>query len=196
MPRRVGRPARRGRLAPARRRARRPRHPRVLRRDRPRDVPRSTTSTSPTTSSSATGSVHVQTHHGTPLKHMGLDLQRVRDAGAAGWTSTSCSGGSPAGTTASAPTRTPPRSGSACTRARTRRSRSATRATTCSPTPRRRTSPRVRAALGIAPGQTAVLYAPTHREYEEGYVPRLDLARLVDGARAGPRRPRAAALLL
>jgi CDP-glycerol glycerophosphotransferase len=34
--------------------------------------------------------------------------------------------------------------------------------------------------VGIEPGRTVVLYAPTHREYEEGYVPRLDLARLVD----------------
>ena len=39
---------------------------------------------------------------------------------------------------------------------------------------------RVRAELGIAPGQTAVLYAPTHREYQPGYVPVLDLARLAD----------------
>jgi CDP-glycerol glycerophosphotransferase len=37
-----------------------------------------------------------------------------------------------------------------------------------------------RAALRIGPRQTAVLYAPTHREYEERYVPRLDLARLAD----------------
>jgi CDP-glycerol glycerophosphotransferase (TagB/SpsB family) len=43
---------------------------------------------------------------------------------------------------------------------------------------------RVRASLGIAPGQTAVLYAPTHREYEEAYVPRLDLGRLA--AALGP----------
>ncbi|GGR81148.1 MULTISPECIES: CDP-glycerol glycerophosphotransferase family protein [Streptomyces] len=41
----------------------------------------------------------------------------------------------------------------------------------------------VRAArerLGIAPGQTAVLYAPTHRDYEAGFTPRLDLAALAD----------------
>jgi CDP-glycerol glycerophosphotransferase (TagB/SpsB family) len=35
-----------------------------------------------------------------------------------------------------------------------------------------------RASLGIADGRTTVLYAPTHRDYEEGYVPKLDLARL------------------
>ncbi|MEA2431742.1 MAG: CDP-glycerol glycerophosphotransferase, partial [Thermoleophilaceae bacterium] len=35
---------------------------------------------------------------------------------------------------------------------------------------------RVRAELGIEPGQTAVLYAPTHREYHDDYVPMLDVA--------------------
>ncbi|WP_193782855.1 CDP-glycerol glycerophosphotransferase family protein, partial [Streptomyces sp. E5N91] len=41
----------------------------------------------------------------------------------------------------------------------------------------------VRAArerLGIAPGRRAVLYAPTHRDYEAGWTPRLDLAALAD----------------
>jgi CDP-glycerol glycerophosphotransferase len=41
----------------------------------------------------------------------------------------------------------------------------------------------VRAArerLGIAPGRKAVLYAPTHRDYEAGFTPRLDLAALAD----------------
>ncbi|MGW2492286.1 CDP-glycerol glycerophosphotransferase family protein [Streptomyces sp. NPDC001606] len=41
----------------------------------------------------------------------------------------------------------------------------------------------VRAArerLGIPPGKTAVLYAPTHRDYEAGFTPRLDLAALAD----------------
>ncbi|KIE28926.1 transferase [Streptomyces sp. MUSC 125] len=37
-----------------------------------------------------------------------------------------------------------------------------------------------RARLGIAPGKTAVLYAPTHRDYEAGFAPRLDLAALAD----------------
>jgi CDP-glycerol glycerophosphotransferase len=43
---------------------------------------------------------------------------------------------------------------------------------------------RVRAQLGIEPGQTAVLYTPTHREYRAGYVPTLDLAAVAD--RLGP----------
>lgn len=37
---------------------------------------------------------------------------------------------------------------------------------------------RVRAELGIAPGQTAVLYAPTHRDYRKHFEPQLDLAGL------------------
>jgi CDP-glycerol glycerophosphotransferase len=39
---------------------------------------------------------------------------------------------------------------------------------------------RVRGELAIEPGQTAVLYTPTHREYQSGYVPALDLARLAE----------------
>ncbi|MFE3517104.1 CDP-glycerol glycerophosphotransferase family protein [Streptomyces sp. NPDC059166] len=38
---------------------------------------------------------------------------------------------------------------------------------------------RIRAELGIAPGTTVLLYAPTHRDYRRGYVPRLDPERLV-----------------
>ncbi|MGW1977234.1 bifunctional glycosyltransferase/CDP-glycerol:glycerophosphate glycerophosphotransferase [Streptomyces sp. NPDC001889] len=36
----------------------------------------------------------------------------------------------------------------------------------------------IRERLGIAPGRTAVLYAPTVRDYQVGYVPRLDLERV------------------
>jgi CDP-glycerol glycerophosphotransferase len=43
---------------------------------------------------------------------------------------------------------------------------------------------RIRAGLGIEPGQTAVLYAPTHREWQTGFVPVLDLAEVA--ARLGP----------
>jgi CDP-glycerol glycerophosphotransferase len=35
---------------------------------------------------------------------------------------------------------------------------------------------RARAELGIEYGQTALLYAPTHREYQPGYLPMVDLA--------------------
>jgi CDP-glycerol glycerophosphotransferase len=44
---------------------------------------------------------------------------------------------------------------------------------------------RIRAELGIAPGQTAVLYAPTHREYEDGYVPMLDAGAVADALGPG-----------
>jgi CDP-glycerol glycerophosphotransferase len=40
---------------------------------------------------------------------------------------------------------------------------------------------RIRASLGIAAGQTAVLYAPTHREWHQGYVPVLDVPAVADG---------------
>jgi CDP-glycerol glycerophosphotransferase len=39
---------------------------------------------------------------------------------------------------------------------------------------------RIRAELGIEPGQTAVLYAPTHREYHDDYVQMLDVAAVAD----------------
>ncbi|MET9493184.1 CDP-glycerol glycerophosphotransferase family protein [Streptomyces sp. NPDC006552] len=38
----------------------------------------------------------------------------------------------------------------------------------------------VRDRLGIAPGRRAVLYAPTHRDYEAAWTPRLDLAALAE----------------
>lgn len=43
---------------------------------------------------------------------------------------------------------------------------------------------RIRAELGIGPDQTAVLYAPTHREYQDGYVPMLDAGSVAE--RLGP----------
>lgn len=38
----------------------------------------------------------------------------------------------------------------------------------------------VRERLGIAPGRRAILYAPTHRDYEAGWTPRLDLPALAE----------------
>ena len=39
---------------------------------------------------------------------------------------------------------------------------------------------RMRAGLGLRDGEVAVLYAPTHREYQAGYQPMLDLDELAD----------------
>ncbi|MGH4032854.1 CDP-glycerol glycerophosphotransferase family protein [Actinomycetota bacterium Odt1-20B] len=38
----------------------------------------------------------------------------------------------------------------------------------------------IREKLGIAPGKRALLYAPTHRDYEAAWTPRLDLAALAE----------------
>ncbi|MFM9367040.1 CDP-glycerol:glycerophosphate glycerophosphotransferase [Streptomyces sp. Da 82-17] len=38
---------------------------------------------------------------------------------------------------------------------------------------------RIRKELGIVDGRTALLYAPTHRDYQKGFLPRLDLRRFV-----------------
>ena len=121
------------------------------------------------------GAVHLMTHHGTPLKRMGTDvttgprdlaplaaargalgLQRlVESVLDGGWSS-------------------------GCSPAATRRSRSATRATTCSPGPATRRRPQP-AKLGIGPGQRVVLHAPTHRDYRPDWAPTLDVAALADG---------------
>ncbi|MEW2134036.1 CDP-glycerol glycerophosphotransferase family protein [Streptomyces sp. NPDC005435] len=123
--------------------------------------------------------IHLQTHHGTPLKRMGLD-QRDHPAAAQGLDF-------------------------AALLARIDRWDYSVSANSHSTRmwerayPARYTSldhgyPRndvfytagaddVRAArerLGIPPGRTAVLYAPTHRDYEAGFTPRLDLATLAD----------------
>ncbi|MFF2201732.1 CDP-glycerol glycerophosphotransferase family protein [Streptomyces sp. NPDC058145] len=125
------------------------------------------------------GTIHLQTHHGTPLKRMGLD-QRDHPAAAKGldfaallarvdkWDySVSANSHSTRMWERAYPARYTsldhgyPRndvfytSGAAEVRA-------------------------ARERLGIAPGATAVLYAPTHRDYEAGFTPRLDLAALAD----------------
>jgi CDP-glycerol glycerophosphotransferase len=44
---------------------------------------------------------------------------------------------------------------------------------------------RIRAELGIEPDQTAILYAPTHREHRSSYVPVLDVAAVAEGLGPG-----------
>ncbi|MDQ0991236.1 CDP-glycerol:glycerophosphate glycerophosphotransferase [Streptomyces sp. V3I7] len=123
--------------------------------------------------------IHLQTHHGTPLKRMGLD-QMAHPAAAQGldfaallsrvdkWDySVSANGHSTRMWERAYPARFTsldygyPRNDvfATCTAADIRA---------------------VRARLGIAPGRTAVLYAPTHRDYEAGWNPRLDLAALAE----------------
>jgi CDP-glycerol glycerophosphotransferase len=123
------------------------------------------------------GQVHVMTHHGTPLKRMGMDL-----AGAPGrrnlagvlrrcrrWDySVSANPFSTLVWERAYPVR--------CQTLETGypRNDALANATTADVA-------RIRAELGVEPGQTAVLYAPTHREYDEDPTPPLDLARLADG---------------
>ncbi len=123
------------------------------------------------------GQVHLQTHHGTPLKHMGLDLLD-RPAAARGMDF-----------------------GELLERVdRWDYSLSANRHTTLTwervypsgyttlayGSPRNDVFQRagagdvarLRERLGIPADSTAVLYAPTHRDYQRGFVPRLDLERV------------------
>ncbi|MEV7201648.1 CDP-glycerol glycerophosphotransferase family protein [Streptomyces griseoluteus] len=125
------------------------------------------------------GAVHLQTHHGTPLKRMGLD-QREHPAAAQGldfaallsridkW-DYSLSANS--------------HSTRMWERAYPARYTSLDHGYPRNDVFYTATAADVRAArerLGIPPGRTAVLYAPTHRDYEAGFTPRLDLATLAD----------------
>ncbi|PPS91280.1 bifunctional glycosyltransferase/CDP-glycerol:glycerophosphate glycerophosphotransferase [Streptomyces sp. MH60] len=123
------------------------------------------------------GQLHLQTHHGTPLKRMGLD-QRAYPAAARGtdfdrllehvdrWDlsvssnqySTKQWERAYPGSYASLDTGYP----------RNDRYYGADAEDVAA----------VRARLGIAPGRTALLYAPTHREYRTDWTPSFDLARV------------------
>ncbi|MFF1273005.1 CDP-glycerol glycerophosphotransferase family protein [Streptomyces marokkonensis] len=124
------------------------------------------------------GQIHLQTHHGTPLKTMGLDQQKY-------------------------PASTDMNFAKLLERCdRWDFSLSSNRFSTavwervypCSYTSLETGYPRndrlvnataadvrrARAALGLADGTRAMLYMPTHREYQPGFTPALDLARLSD----------------
>ncbi|MGW1145658.1 bifunctional glycosyltransferase/CDP-glycerol:glycerophosphate glycerophosphotransferase [Streptomyces sp. NPDC002454] len=124
------------------------------------------------------GQVHLQTHHGTPLKTMGLDQQKY-----------------PASTSMDFEKLL-----ERCDRwdyslSSNRHSTTVwERVYPCSYTSLETGYPRndvlvnataedvrrARGALGLADGTTAFLYMPTHREYQGEFRPRLDLARLAD----------------
>ncbi|WEO97079.1 CDP-glycerol glycerophosphotransferase family protein [Streptomyces sp. FXJ1.172] len=123
--------------------------------------------------------IHLQTHHGTPLKRMGLD-QMEHPAAAKGldfdallgridkW-DYSVSANS--------------HSTRMWERAYPARFTSLDYGYPRNDVFYKATAEDVRAArrrLGIAPGKKAVLYAPTHRDYEAGFTPRLDLAEFAD----------------
>ena len=136
------------------------------------------------------------THHGTPLKRMGMDLRDTPIAGAADGLRRAAAPLRALGLQrlleplldrdlgARLPDALRVARGRLPAQRRARRTPAAT------------TSRRIRAELGIEPGQTAVLYAPTHREYRTSYVPVLDLAARGRGARPRLRRAGPRALLL
>ncbi|MFJ2636428.1 MULTISPECIES: CDP-glycerol glycerophosphotransferase family protein [unclassified Streptomyces] len=125
------------------------------------------------------GQINVQTHHGTPLKHMGIDLQE--HPAAAGTTdfermlrhvdrwdySLSASRHSTLVWERAYP------SGFTALEYGQPRTDIFHRATA-------RDVLRLRDELGIPRESTAFLYAPTHRDYQRGYRPALDLARMAD----------------
>ncbi|WP_326690019.1 CDP-glycerol glycerophosphotransferase family protein [Streptomyces sp. NBC_01795] len=123
------------------------------------------------------GQTHLQTHHGTPLKHMGLDLRPYP--------------ASPAGMDFGKLLERVDRwdfslSANPHSSAVWERAYPAPYTTLEFGYPRNDVFhtataddvTRIRAELGIPEGVTAVLYAPTHRDYHDGWHPPLDLARL------------------
>ncbi|WP_320068137.1 bifunctional glycosyltransferase family 2 protein/CDP-glycerol:glycerophosphate glycerophosphotransferase [Micromonospora sp. RTGN7] len=125
------------------------------------------------------GSVHVQTHHGTPVKVMGLDQQRY-PVGAGGMDFTkllrrvdrwdySISANS---FSTQMWERAYPAAYTTLEVGYPRNDRLATATAT--------EVREVRARLGIAPGDRVVLYAPTHREHLPGYRPPFDPGLLLD----------------
>jgi CDP-glycerol glycerophosphotransferase len=130
------------------------------------------------------GTVHVMTHHGTPLKRMGLDLRDTQIAGkrmdfaallrrCARWDFSVSS--NRLSTLVWERVYPVPCETLEVGYPRNDRLATATLATVAA----------ARAELGIADGETAVLYAPTHREYRQGYEPTMDLAAVADGLGEG-----------
>jgi CDP-glycerol glycerophosphotransferase len=130
------------------------------------------------------GTTHVMTHHGTPLKQMGLDLidtpgadSRVGFAGllrrCSRW---DYSVSQNAFTTIQWERAFPTRYESL----EVGYPRNDVLANATEEDVRR-----IRGELGIRPDQQVILYAPTHREYQPEYVPTLDLAAIADGLGPG-----------
>ena len=140
---------------------------------------------------------HVMTHHGTPLKHMGLDLRDNPVTAARRWTSTRCCAAARAGTSASPRTRSRPRSGrrvypwpyESLETGYPRNDVLATATDEDVARPRARARHRARAS---APCSTRPPTASTDRRLRAGARP----GRGRGGARPGPRLPRPRALLL
>lgn len=123
------------------------------------------------------GQVHLQTHHGTPLKRMGIDQQRYPAA---------AKGMSMRKLLERADRWDFSVSSNQHTTEQWERVYPCSFESVDAGYPRNDVYYRataqdvmdIRARLGIAPGRTAVLYAPTVRDYQAGYVPRMDLARI------------------
>ena len=125
------------------------------------------------------GTIHVMTHHGTPLKHMGLDLQHAAGAGGkmdfnalmrrcARWDFSVSSNEF----STLVWERVYPTSYESLEVGYPRNDVLARAGD--------EDVQRARADLGIRPDQQAILYAPTHRDYQPGYVPVLDVAAVAD----------------
>jgi CDP-glycerol glycerophosphotransferase len=127
------------------------------------------------------GQVHVMTHHGTPLKRMGMDLSDAPGTRNLAGVLRRCRrwdysvSANPFSTLVWERAYPTP-----YTTLETGYPRNDVLANAADEDVRR-----VREELGIAPDQTAVLYAPTHREYLDDPTPPLDLVAFADGLGPG-----------
>ncbi|MGH3328938.1 MAG: bifunctional glycosyltransferase/CDP-glycerol:glycerophosphate glycerophosphotransferase [Streptomycetales bacterium] len=123
------------------------------------------------------GSVHVMTHHGTPLKTMGLDLQRY-PVGANRMNFKALLMRSDRWDFSISSNRLSTEAWERCYPCDYQALESGYPRNDRLVTATGEDVARARSGLGVAPGRTAVLYTPTFRDYQKGFEPPLDLAAL------------------
>ncbi|WHM38482.1 CDP-glycerol glycerophosphotransferase family protein [Streptomyces sp. BPTC-684] len=125
------------------------------------------------------GQLHLQTHHGTPLKRMGLD-QLAHPAAAKGFGFRRLLGRVDRWDWSLSANPHSTETWSRVYPSAVRHLESGYPRNDVYATATAESVAAARRSLGIAPGRRAILYAPTHREYERGFSGALDLVRVAD----------------
>ncbi|MFD9484898.1 CDP-glycerol glycerophosphotransferase family protein [Streptomyces sp. NPDC059991] len=130
------------------------------------------------------GQRHLQTHHGTPLKRMGLD-QLAYPAAAKGFSFRRFLGRVDRWDWSLSANPHSTETWSRAYPSAVRHLESGYPRNDVYATATAESVAAVRRSLGIAPDRRAILYAPTHREYERGFSGALDLVRVADALGPG-----------
>ncbi|GAA0609055.1 bifunctional glycosyltransferase family 2 protein/CDP-glycerol:glycerophosphate glycerophosphotransferase [Streptomyces crystallinus] len=130
------------------------------------------------------GQCHLQTHHGTPLKRMGLD-QLAHPAAAKGFSFRRFLGRVDRWDFSLSANPHSTETWSRVYPSAVRHLESGYPRNDVYAAASAESVAAARRALGIAPGRRAILYAPTHREYERGFSAPLDLVRVADALGPG-----------